>query len=272
MDRQLVFPQPDGRSIACRVVGDGPPLVLINGYSGAAADWDPTFLHALAEARTVYCIDNAGVGASSPIVPDALSIDAMASDVVALVHAASLDSIDLVGWSMGGYIAQRVAARADVAINRLALIATDPGARQAVIAPSATWSRLTDVSGTPHEQAVRLLALLFPPAIAATLPPEVADLVAAARAKLDPNVLAAQARAIHNWQNRVAEAITNPPVTQIFHGALDEVIPVTNATLLAHRWRTQQRRVFDDAGHAVMAQYPLDIAHAIVSGEVHAWT
>ncbi len=54
----------DGRRYASRVLGSGPPLVLLNGYSGTAADWDPTLLGELASSFTVYTLDHRGMGES----------------------------------------------------------------------------------------------------------------------------------------------------------------------------------------------------------------
>jgi pimeloyl-ACP methyl ester carboxylesterase len=62
--------------------GSGEPLVLINGYAASKADWDPTFVAALAESSTVICPDNRGIGQSPPLEGE-LTIASMAEDVLA---------------------------------------------------------------------------------------------------------------------------------------------------------------------------------------------
>jgi pimeloyl-ACP methyl ester carboxylesterase len=249
--------------LAKRVVGSGPPLLLINGYAATGADWDPAFLAALAESFEVICPDNRGVGGSEPGVGE-LTIDGMAADMADLLEELAIERCAVAGWSMGGFIAQRLALSAPDRVSSLALLATDPGGPDSVAPDPAAWARLTDHSGSEREQASRLISLLFPPPLAAQIDAEFGVLVAAARAALDPDVLRAQETAMQAW-HREGIAASGPgevPPTLVLHGDRDEVIPAANADLLADRWvaRTQ---VFAGCGHALMAQEPQRVAAAI---------
>ncbi|HTZ87584.1 MAG TPA: alpha/beta hydrolase [Solirubrobacteraceae bacterium] len=102
--------QLDERRFAWRSFGEGPPLVLVNGYAAGSTDWDPTLLATLSRGLTVICPDNRGVGESELGDPDALTVDAMAEDVQALLDALELTRAPLAGWSMGGL--RRADARA----------------------------------------------------------------------------------------------------------------------------------------------------------------
>ena len=76
-------------AVGYRVVGSGPPLVLIMGYTGTMEDWDPRFVDALARHYQVVIFDNAGMGRTQPL-PAPLTIDAMADQTSALISALGL--------------------------------------------------------------------------------------------------------------------------------------------------------------------------------------
>ena len=243
--------------IAWRRFGSGPPLVLINGYAATKEDWDPNFLDSLGRKSTVYCPDNRALGESGG-GPEDVSIGAMADDVLALMDAQSIESADVVAWSMGGFIAQTMAANAPERVKRLVLIATDPGGTEAARREDVIHDRLLDHSGTPDERARRLLALLFPPEVAAAIYEQAGEIVAAAQEALPIDVLRAQERAMEDWYSGSAEtrlaAITAPVLAAT--GSLDEVIPPANAALLSERLPDAWLARFQGGGHAFMAQEP----------------
>ncbi len=244
----------EGRQFAWRAVGDGPPLLLLNGYAATGGDWDPTFLVGLTESFQLICPDNRGMGGSDLGV-DELTVDGMATDLEALLDSLAIPNLPVVGWSMGGFVAQRLATRAPQRVSALTLIATDPGGPDAVPSTDESWARLTDHSGTPREQASRLISLLFPPVLAAEIDRRFGEFVAEARALLSPEALSAQEQAMLAWHRdpQPPHSGDSPP-TQIIHGELDEVIPVANVAPLASRWPGARTEVFPGCGHAVMAQ------------------
>ena len=262
----------DGRRIGWRAVGGGPPLVLVNGYAATANDWDPTLLRLLGASFEVLCPDNRGMGESSLGDPAALSIDAMADDVALLLDAHGIAAAPVVGWSMGGFVAQRLAQRAPARVTRLMLLATDPGGPTAVPPAPATWAALVDHSGTPREQASRLLRVIFPPDVAPGIDRLFGELVAAARATLSVEALAAQERAMLAWHAGETPPAPGPPPLApapppvlIAHGDQDRVIPPANADALAARWPGARVERFADGGHAFMAQEPARVAELIAA-------
>ena len=156
----------DGRALAWRSLGDGPPLLLVNGYAATGGDWDPQLLQRLAETFEVIAPDNRGMGRSALGDPGGLTIDGMAHDLELLLDARGIDQAPVVGWSMGGSVAQQLALRAPARVERLVLLSTDPGGATAVAPQPEAWARLLDHSGSAREQATRLISLLFPPALA----------------------------------------------------------------------------------------------------------
>jgi pimeloyl-ACP methyl ester carboxylesterase len=256
----------NGRRLAWREMGEGPVLLLLQGYSGTAADWDPTLLGELAAGHRVLCPDPRGMGSSSwGDDAEALTVGSMADDALAVLDAVGAAHALVVGWSMGGFVAQALTGLAPARVRGLALIGTDAGGPDAVRAAPADWARLVDASGTPRQQATRLLELLFPQPLAAQLDAQVGDLVAQAKAVLDPAVLRAQEVAIVAWHTAAPVTVPagSPPVVAVA-GADDVVIPAANLALLAARWPGCRTEVVEGAGHGVMAQEPQRVA-ALVS-------
>lgn len=254
----------DAVHLAARDAGRGDPLILINGYAATKDDWDPAFVAALAERSAVIAPDNRGVGASPP-AGTGLTIAAMASDVLALMDARGIAAADIAGWSMGGFVAQELAARAPARVRGLVLLSTDHGGPDAVAPEPAVWQELTDHGGSPREQATRLLGLLFPAEMAARVDAEFGDLVAQARAALPVATLEAQEAAMACWHAEPAAArlaaITAP--TLVAAGADDRVIPAANARLLAAALPGSRLELFAGGGHAFMAQEPVRLASLV---------
>ena len=252
----------DGRRLAWRALGNGPPLLLINGYAATAADWDPGFLAGLTAAFDVIAPDNRGVGGSD-LGDEEVTVAAMAADCEALLDAAGVERAAVAGWSMGGFVAQALAARAPQRVDGLALIATDPGGAAAVAAEPEAWARLVDRSGTPREQASRLISLLFPPALAPEIDRRFGELVAAGREGLSSRTLSAQEAAMSAWHREQPPAPADGPRALVVHGGEDVVIPAANAAALARRWSGAPVDLVPGCGHAVMAQEPARVAAAI---------
>ncbi|MGS2586638.1 alpha/beta fold hydrolase [Streptomyces hebeiensis] len=115
-----------GVSFAYRQLGpdDGVPLILLNHLSAVLDNWDPRVVDGLAARRRVITYDNRGVGASGGSTPD--TIEAMARDTVLFIRALGFDQVDLLGLSMGGFIAQVIAAEEPDLVRKLILAGTGP--------------------------------------------------------------------------------------------------------------------------------------------------
>jgi 3-oxoadipate enol-lactonase len=255
------------RRFAWRALGAGPPLLLVQGYAGSADDWPPDFLAALGRSFALVAPDNRGMGGSDLGDPAELTIDSMAADLEALLDELAIDRVPVVGFSMGGFIAQALAARAPERVESLALLSTDPGGPDAIRAEPADWGRLVDHSGTPRERASRTISVIFPPDVAPRFDREFGELVAESQAAFDPTALAAQERAMTQWwaASRDGEGASRIAPVLIGHGAEDVVIPPGNAELLATRFPGARVELFAGAGHAFPAQRPEAVADLIAS-------
>ena len=143
--------------VGYRSIGSGRPVVFIQGLAGTIDGWPPSFLDSVAAAgHRVVVFDNEGVGRST-LRKGTLTIRRMAQDTARLIKALRLKRPDVVGWSMGGMIAQSFAVDSRSALRRLVLLATAPGDGKATL-PDADALQLL-ASG----DAAELLASLFPP-------------------------------------------------------------------------------------------------------------
>ena len=118
---------PNGVDYAYRDTGpeaSGVPLVLFQHFRGNLDNWDPALIDALATDRRVITFDNAGVGGSTGTTPD--SVEQMARDAIAFIAAMQLGQVDLLGFSIGSFIAQQVALTRPAIVSRLVLASAAP--------------------------------------------------------------------------------------------------------------------------------------------------
>src|SRR5437763_413577 len=155
----------EGVQIVCRTIGKSPPLLVLNGFAATSADWDPCFIDQLASRHKLILLNNRGIGGSTD---DGQSFDIakLANDAAHVIETLGFERTSVMGWSMGGFIAQALAVEYPDRVHKLILLSTDSGGTGADLASPAVWSRLIDTSGTPHQQARRLLSLLFPSGVA----------------------------------------------------------------------------------------------------------
>lgn len=250
-------------TVAYRITGNGPPLVLIMGYGGSMETWDRRFVDALAKHYRVVTFDNAGVGRTRAL-PGTLSIDAMANQTSALIAALGLGRPDVLGWSMGTMIAQALAVLHPGQVNRLVLCADYPGNGAALVPPQ----QKIDALNSSDEQTV--LGVLFP-----------ANQIAAGNAYLtalssyppEPGapkaIVTAQANAIDAWWAGQDAAGTRTATiaapTFIADGTADQLDPVANSRILASLIPGAKLTLFPDAGHAFLFQDEATLVPRIVS-------
>jgi len=115
----------NGIDYVYREVGDGaPPLVLLQHFRGNLDNWDPALIDALASGRRVVAFDNVGVGGSTGTTPSTFA--QMATDAVAFIDAIELENVDLLGFSIGSFVAQQIALVRPALVRRLVLASAAP--------------------------------------------------------------------------------------------------------------------------------------------------
>jgi pimeloyl-ACP methyl ester carboxylesterase len=239
-------------TVAYRTLGSGPPLLLVMGYAGTMETWDPLFVDTLARHYRVVIFDNAGTGATAAL-PNPLTIDAMASQTSALIDALRLGRTDVLGWSMGGMIAQALAVTHPGQVRRLVLCATFPGTGRIVKPAQKQVDALT--SGNP----VATAAALFPADQGFAFDAMSAELsLYPAHATVSAATIAAQGSASLGWfagrdaAGRETARIAAP--TLIADGADDRLDAAFNDHVLAGLIRHSTLLLYPDAGHAFLFQ------------------
>jgi len=116
----------DGVPFAYRELGpdSGVPVVFLHHLMAVLDDWDPRVIDGIAAQRRVIAFDNRGVGASGGSVP--ATIEEMGRDAIAFIRALGHQQVDLLGFSLGGGVAQMVALQAPDLVRRVVLAGTGP--------------------------------------------------------------------------------------------------------------------------------------------------
>jgi pimeloyl-ACP methyl ester carboxylesterase len=253
----------NGVTYAYRRLGDAssaPPLVLLQHFRGNLDNWDPALVDTLAVTREVIMFDNAGVGASTGSTPR--TVTAMAHDALRFLEALELREVDMLGFSLGGFVAQELVLIRPRLVRRLVLAGTGPrgGEDMHGFADDVFANATRDEPG-----AEDLLALFFErseTSIAAGW-----EFVQRIFARTDDRDAAttlatrdAQLDAIHAWGipdpsklDRLA-GITQPVL--VAGGDNDRMVPTRNSHLLAIRLPDARLRLYPDAGHGFLFQYP----------------
>jgi pimeloyl-ACP methyl ester carboxylesterase len=136
---EVRFARVHGEKIAWYERGAGSPLVMLVGTGSTMAEWDPALLELLARRHRLILFDYPGIGLSGPW--HGRTFDSLADATAAFMRAIGLRRADVLGWSMGGFVAQRLAVRHPSQLDHLILAATNPGGDQTVL-------------GTPQAQAI----------------------------------------------------------------------------------------------------------------------
>ena len=254
-----------GRARGYRRTGAGPPLVLLNGFAATKDDWDPAFLDALAADHELVLLDHRGMGESAD-GGGPFTVEDLADDAADAIDALELDRAAVLGWSMGGYVALSLARRHPERVERLVLLSTTGGGELAMPGEEAIRGELRDTSGTPREQARRLISLLFPPARAAAVDAQFGDVVARARAALSADVTERQWAAMEAWERRPSARedvgrISCPALAAT--GDEDVVIPPENSLELSKAIPGAWLARFAGSGHGFIADHPLELARLI---------
>jgi pimeloyl-ACP methyl ester carboxylesterase len=137
--------------------GDGGvPLVLFQHFRGNLDNWDPALIDALASARRVITFDNTGVGGSSGTVPG--TVEQMARDAIAFLSAMDIEQADLLGFSIGSFVAQQVALTRPAIVRRLVLASSAP---QGAAGMHGWAPEVIGAVGTPQTSPDAYLSVFF---------------------------------------------------------------------------------------------------------------
>ena len=254
----------DGETLVYRRFGntttDAPPLLCLQHFRGNLDNWDPALVDRLAGDREVILLANRGVGSSTGVVPD--NVTDMARDVLRFVDALGLGIVDLLGFSLGGYVAQELALLRPRLVRRIVLAGTAPQGAPRIHRWSDDVYALATQDVTSAERFIKLFFSGSEESSAKGM--EYLKRVSSRQADRDaPTDLAtrdAQLMAITRWgipdPSKLARlsAITQPVF--VANGDDDTMMITENSHLLAQRLPNSQLRIYPDSGHGFLDQYP----------------
>jgi 3-oxoadipate enol-lactonase len=223
--------------------GDGAPVLLVHGLGYTREGWGP-LRGLLARRFRVLSYDNRGIG-ESEIPPGPYTIAQLADDGAQVLDEAGVDRAHVVGASLGGMVAQLLAAEQPERVDRLVLVGTTPGGAAAFPLPQQTLALMAEAASLPPEVALRRFV---ENALAPGSP--FVDEVFAYRQLHPPDPVgwAAQAAAGVGWDadGRLAQIMAP---TLVVAGAADAVVDPRNAQLLADAIPQARLELVDGAGH-----------------------
>lgn len=214
--------------IAWEATGDGPAVLLVQGLGYGRWGWEPLVPNLAGEFR-VITFDNRGIGESGqPTGP--YTAAQMAEDCVSVLAAAAVDRSHVIGTSLGGMISQELAIEHPERVDRLALLSTTPGGRDAFPMPQVTVDLLGQVQQMAPDVALRKLV---ENALRDDVAPEVVERILHYRTSQpqDPAGWQSQAAAGVGYDGAGRAAQIAAP-TLIVHGSEDRVVDARNAQLL----------------------------------------
>ena len=257
------FVESHGERYAYRRFGDGTacPLLCLQHFTGTLDNWDPFVTDPLATRGEVILFDNAGVGRSTGKVPETVS--GMTKHALNFVDGLGIKKCDLLGFSLGGMIAQQMARDRPSLVRRMILVATAPrGGEDIMHLEKPTLARFL---ADPKLRGYAVLQKLF---FAPTESSQAAGAAFIGRLALreedrdpisGPEVAKAQMTAFREWERSAGErfadlsAIRQP--TLIVNGVRDEMIPVANSYRLGEYLPNAVLLTYPDSGHGSLFQF-----------------
>jgi len=249
--------------VAYKIYGDGDPLIMCIGYATNMDMWSTKTIELLQKKYKLIVFDYRGMGLSTN-ADTAFTISTLADDVNELLISLKISNTHVLGWSMGGYVAQIFAIQHPEKVNKLVLYATNCG-DTITINPS---QEVIDILSNPSSTPTELLSTLFPDDWLATHPEPWKFLPEAAE-PFNPETIGLQYYAVQEWLSPGGGSVGHlgqltVPVLLIC-GDQDKVVPSVNSSILADSIHTSTLIRVPDSGHGMMYQLPETFANYVLT-------
>jgi pimeloyl-ACP methyl ester carboxylesterase len=248
-----------GTRFAWRELGPrgGVPLVLLNHWGAVLDNFDPRIVDGLASRRHVIALDYRGIGLSGGLAP--LTIGEMARDFIAVIGALGYGHVDLMGFSLGGFVAQDVTLKAPGLVRKLILTGTGPAGGEGVARVGAvSWPLILKGLLTFRNPKTYLFFTS-----SATGRQAARDFLTRLRQRKsgrdkgpNPRAFLRQLRAIHAWGRQAPQDLSRIAIpVLVANGDNDIMVPTLNSHDLARRIPGAELVIYPDAGHGGIFQY-----------------
>ncbi|MGH8389489.1 MAG: alpha/beta fold hydrolase [Pseudomonas sp.] len=238
----------------------GVPLVLFNHWGAVLDNFDPAIIDGLAQTRRVITTDYRGIGGSGGTAP--LTVGEMADDAIQLIQALGLETVDVLGFSLGGFVAQDIALKAPGLVRRLILTGTGPAGGTGIDkVGSVSWPLILKGLLTLRDPKFYLFFTSTPNGRRAAS--QYLQRLQARKRNRDkgptPNAFLRQLKAITAWGKQAPQALGRLwTPTLIINGDNDIMVPSVNSLELAKRIPNAQLVIYEDAGHGGIFQHHAD--------------
>jgi pimeloyl-ACP methyl ester carboxylesterase len=251
----MPFVDSDGVNIYYNLKGAGTPMLLCNGWGGSSDSWSKEMINRLAERHTLVLVDNRGTGRSGK--PDEhYTMEQMSGDSATVLNEANLGSAHVLGFSMGGYIAEALALYHPRKVRSLILCATTAGAVNRIPYTQEVAAELAKVSDhhLPKRERVKTMVnLLYPKSYAE---PRLEQLIT--EESYDSNPTPVYALRNQSAATTAFDAYDRLPLVKapalILAGELDRLIPPENSRMLASRLPDSELHILPGLGHGFLKQ------------------
>lgn len=260
---------PDRFGVHCHQGGDGPPLLLLNGWTASGLVWPAAMVKRFERRFHVLRVDARGAGWSRG-APTPFTVAELADDAVRVLRNSGHRRAVVAGLSMGGMVAQELAIRHPDAVDRLILLSTRPPAPAHVPSGRSLWALAT--APPPPERSLddhirQVWASFTGPGFPEAHPELIDEIVAAVTRRITPRAgLLNQARAVVAWRGAHRLRHLRVP-TVVMHGTADRLIPVGNGRRLAALVKTSRYVELAGVGHLVPYEAPEQFAEIVEDNE-----
>ncbi|SFQ76938.1 Pimeloyl-ACP methyl ester carboxylesterase [Pseudomonas sp. NFPP07] len=242
------------------------PLVMFNHWGAVLDNFDPRIVDGLAKNRRVIATDYRGIGGSGGAAP--LTVGEMADDAIGLIRALGFDKVDVLGFSLGGFVAQDIALKAPERVRRLILTGSGPAGGTGIDSlGSVTWPLM--IKGLLTLRDPKFYLFFTTTANGQRAASEYVQRLKERQEDRDkgptPRAFLRQFKAITAWGRQAAQDLGRLRMpTLIVNGDNDIMVPTVNSIELAQRIPNAQLIIYQDAGHGSIFQYHTDfVAKAV---------
>ena len=246
--------------IAYKIFGKGEfPLVLISGSANVMDAWPTSFLNEMALTHKVIIFDNRGVG-NTTIGTQPFTVQQFANDTAKLLDTLKIERADVLGFSMGSFVAQQFTLNHPEKVNKLVLYGSSCGGKDAVPQGPEVIKTISDIVNNRTTNEKTILSLTYPLEwIEAN--PNYQDNIPKSREIVTASAVKKQFEAVEDWiatnwsgTCSILQKIKNP--TLVISGLYDAVIPSENSLIIAEKIKNSWLVQINGAGHGLMYQYP----------------
>jgi pimeloyl-ACP methyl ester carboxylesterase len=257
------FLRSDSERYAYRRFGSGSklPLLCLQHFTGTLDNWDPAVTDPLAVEREVILFENAGLGRSSGTVPKTMA--GMAAHALAFLDGLGLTTCDVLGFSLGGMVAQQMVLERPSIFRRMILVGTAPKGGEDIM--HLDKPNLAKHLGDPTLQGYAVLQKIFFAPTKSSQMAGAAFIERLMRRSQDrepvsgPAVAQAQMAAFREWEQVSGERFSDLKKIQhpilVVNGVFDEMIPVSNSYWLSAHLPNAVLLTYPDSGHGSLFQF-----------------